>query len=229
MDPVTLALINNQKGQAGGIATLNALGSHPPEEIAPYMGTFPRSQTRFVPLGTPATLTMLTGRIYYLPMILLRPQAVDRIGIVVTSAAGGESVIRLGIYREGNRAVGVGAGASAPPMTLLVDAGLVDATTTGIKEILFEEPIQLDAGVHWLAAVSQEVTAPSPQVRGVTGFNPMVYNRSGINEVANGCVGLRSRTSGFSTGTLPASNLGAAWPVAADSVDTAPYVSVRFV
>lgn len=227
MDPVTLALVNSQKGQAGGIATLNALGFHPPEEIAPYLGTFPRSRTWFVPLGTPTTLTMFTGRIYYLPMILLRPQAVDRIGIVVTSAAGGESVIRLGIYREGNRVIG--SSSDAPPMTLLVDAGLVDATTTGIKEILFEEPIELNAGVYWLAAVSQEVTEPAPQVRGVTGFNPIAYNRSELNVLANGCVGIRSRTAGFSTGTLPASNLGAIWPAGADSVDTTPYVSVRFV
>lgn len=227
MDPVTLALVNGQKGKENGIATLNALGFHPPEEIAPYMGTFPRSQTWFVPLGTPTTLTMWTGRIYYLPMILLRPQAVDRIGIVVTSAAGGESVIRLGIYQEGNRVVG--SGSTAPLMTLLVDAGLVDATTTGIKEILFEEPIELNAGVYWLAAVSQEVTAPAPQVRGVTGFNPMAYSRSELNILANGCIAIRSRTSGFSTGTLPASNGGAAWPAAADSADTAPVVSVQFV
>ena len=66
----------------------------------------------------------------------------DRIGLeVTTSAASG--VVRLGIYGDSD---GI-------PGSLILDAGTVDASTTGAKEITISQ--QLTPGMYYLAAVGQ--------------------------------------------------------------------------
>jgi len=64
----------------------------------------------------------------------------DRIGIYIgTAQAGG--LTRLGIYDHDP--------VNFKPRTLLLDAGEVDASTTGIKELIID--ITLSRGIYWLA------------------------------------------------------------------------------
>lgn len=71
---------------------------------------------------------------YYVYIPIAESCTLDRIGIEVTAGAA-SSTVRLGLYA---------AGADGKPGTLLVDAGTVDTSTTGVKE----------------ATISQAVTAP---------------------------------------------------------------------
>lgn len=99
--------------------------------------------------------------------IFVRGGSFDRIAgnVVVAGAAG--CVVRLGAYASA---------ADGSPATLLFDAGVVDATSSGVKEIVIAQ--SLAAGVVWLADVVQ-VTAANLQmtggVSGSTAHYPMAY------------------------------------------------------
>lgn len=94
--------------------------------------------------GAPA-LNLLTVH----PLDIGEAVTLDRIGIEVTTAAA-SSFCRLGLYADHG----------GKPGALLLDAGQVDASTTGVKEITISQA--LNPGVVWLAYVSQGGT---PTVR----------------------------------------------------------------
>jgi hypothetical protein len=71
-----------------------------------------------------------------------RACTLDRIGLEITTL-GAASVVRLGIYAETN----------GKPAALILDAGTIDATGTGLKEITISQAIT--AGVVWLCAAAQ--------------------------------------------------------------------------
>jgi hypothetical protein len=71
-----------------------------------------------------------------------RSLTLDRIGLEITTL-GAASVVRLGIYAE----------TAGQPSTLILDAGTIDATSTGVKEITISQA--LSVGVVWLCAVPQ--------------------------------------------------------------------------
>ena len=73
--------------------------------------------------------------------------SIDRIGAVVSTSAA-TSLMRLGVYEDDG---------GGQPGNLLVDAGTVDTSTTGLKEIVIAET--LTAGIWWLAGVTQTQTA----------------------------------------------------------------------
>jgi len=80
----------------------------------------------------------------------------DRICLqVVTAAASG--LWRLGIYAD--------AGTSYPGAVML-DAGTIDASTTGVKEITIGTPTTLPTGVYWVAAKCEGAYAAA---RGTSG------------------------------------------------------------
>lgn len=80
----------------------------------------------------------------------------DRIGCTVTAAGTAGAVVRLGIY-----------GASGGmPQALVLDAGTVDATTTGAKTITISQV--LHPGWYYLAGVAQVATC-TVRARGVGG------------------------------------------------------------
>ncbi len=95
-----------------------------------------------------ATLTMGADYIYYQPTHM-PAYTYTRIGVEVTTAV--SSTIRLGIYGLDATTGGPGA--------LILDAGTVDASTTGNKEITISQA--LDAGPVWIAAIADA----SPGVR----------------------------------------------------------------
>lgn len=101
----------------------------------------------------------------------------DRIGIEVTTAAA-SNVVRLGIRPDSS---------GYPSATVTLDAGTIDASTTGYKE----QPIsqQLTPGRWWLTATLQGGTGASVRARSLDTFigqtvttttNPSSYCQTGI-------------------------------------------------
>ena len=98
-----------------------------------YYGSFPAAAV--------TTFTITANRLYYFPFFVPQATTFTRIGINVTTGAAGNA--RLGIYANSN---GIPSGAPT------LDAGTVDVSTTGEKEIVISQA--LAAGWHWLAVVS---------------------------------------------------------------------------
>lgn len=93
--------------------------------------------------GTRATQTRPSGFVTFTPLIVDVAHTFTAIGVEVAAVAAG-SVIRLGVYADN-----VG-----QPGDLILDAGTVDSTTTGIKSIT-GLTLTLNPGVYWLAANPQ--------------------------------------------------------------------------
>ena len=97
------------------------------------------------PPGGAANVAYSTGVMTYIPIIIPAQGAtIDRIGVEVTTGGTAGAVVRLGIYEPG---------ADGLPATKLLDAGTIDSTSTGFKEITISQA--LTPGLHWLAAVAQ--------------------------------------------------------------------------
>lgn len=79
---------------------------------------------------------------------------INSIACEVTTIGSAGAVIRLGIYRVGTDGF---------PTTLVIDAGTVDAATTGVKTITISQV--LTAGNYCLAACVQGAPATAPAVR----------------------------------------------------------------
>lgn len=110
----------------------------------------------------------------------------DRIGFHVTTAAA-VTTIRLGIYGT----------TSGLPDALVLDAGTIDSSTTGGKEITISQA--LPAGLYWLAALVNGAA--------LQGIIMNAGNAPGIGEtsVANWSNGVGGYFRDGVTGNLPAS------------------------
>lgn len=92
---------------------------------------------------TGASLTssaLVKNRLYALPFIVPVPVTLDRIAINVTTLYSGNA--RLGIYDNDN----------CYPTNLILDAGIVSTSTTGVKSITINTT--LSTGLKWLVLVS---------------------------------------------------------------------------
>ena len=129
----------------------------------------------------------------------------DRIGVHVTTAVSGATV-RLGIYADSvNR-----------PAALVLDAGTVDASSTGYKEITISQT--LSAGVYWLAAAAQGAVGNIAWVAfSLTGnFAYGFSSMSSLSGITNVGMGLASTPGAFPS-TI----------VATPGTDKAPMISLR--
>jgi hypothetical protein len=115
------------------------------------------------------TLKVTANRIIFTLFYVPVPTTFNRIGIDVTATH--NSNARLGIY-ENN-------GFEAVPGNLVLDAGLVNCNTIGIKEITINQMIM--PGWYWLAALFQN----QPTVRAISN-----------GEYDDYIMGLASSTSG---------------------------------
>jgi hypothetical protein len=80
------------------------------------------------------------------PVYVMRSVTVDQINCIVTVVASSASEGRLGIYASD---------AAGKPSTLIVDAGVYDATTSGVKSITLSPAVTLPQGVVFLVHVQQ--------------------------------------------------------------------------
>lgn len=142
--------------------------------------------------GGVAATTRTNGVMYAIPIYFNRPLVLDRIGVDVTIAGGAGSLIRLGIYNSS--ATNAGA-----PGTLLLDAGTVDSTGTGLLEITISQAVS--AGTYWLIAVPQGTPTPEPTIRCSGG------DMLGVGFSTGTIVTTGTATTGFTysgvTGALP--------------------------
>lgn len=86
------------------------------------------------------------------PLYIPKTMKFDRIAIrVSTQASGAVPRIRLGVYEDK-------ADGSVYPGSLVIDAGEVDVSTTGLKELAID--LTLKGGkLYWLALVGQDTTS----------------------------------------------------------------------
>lgn len=92
-----------------------------------------------------STRTMTAGRMFYMPLVIPNSITATRIGVNVTTALAGSA--RLGIYADSS---GVPSGAP------LLDAGTVDTSTTGEKEITIS--LALSPGLYWIVVVASSAS-----------------------------------------------------------------------
>lgn len=111
----------------------------------------------------------------------------DRIACEVTTAGTGTSVMRLGIYADDG---------GGYPGALLLDAGTIDATSTGSKQITIA--VTLTPGVWWLPVSPQTITG-SPVLRG-TNSPYLIAPKVSLTDSA----GFNSWKQTGITGALPA-------------------------
>lgn len=104
--------------------------------------------------GTPSTAATAINTAVALPYMVPAACLLDRIAVEVTTAAA-SGTCRLGIYADDN----------GTPGALLLDAGTVDTSTTGAKEITISK--RLDSGLVWLVATNQGAAATLRAVSGV--------------------------------------------------------------
>lgn len=99
------------------------------------------------------------GRVRFTPYWAPKAFSISRIAINIGTAGSAGSVVRIGAYNDDN---GV-------PGSLIFDAGTVDSTTSGNKEITTTQT--LPAGRFWLAAVVQGGAATVARISATTGNN----------------------------------------------------------
>jgi hypothetical protein len=127
--------------------------------------------------GTITTKTSLTTS-YLVRAFIPRAMTVDRIGLEVTTLLN-PSTIRLAIYTDVNDV----------PTALVLDAGTIDSSTTGYKEITISQ--SLNAGWIWLGACS---TSGTPAVRASALATGQGYHATGSTYSAFNVLGMSSGT-----------------------------------
>jgi hypothetical protein len=139
----------------------------------------------YTPRGARSAFAATVDRLTVVPFLVPKDQRFVRIGAEVTVAAA-SSTVRLGIYNIGSNGL---------PTALVLDAGTIDSSTTGAKEITIDTT--LPAGLYGLAAVANGGT---PTVRTITG--------GGAIEVGNGSLASSTQsnpnTGFYSTGVTGA-------------------------
>jgi hypothetical protein len=103
-----------------------------------------------------STATGTLNRVMVFPVYFSVPVAVDGLRCEVTAGGSAGSVVRMGIYLPGS---------DGKPDSLLVDAGTVDSTGTGIKIASISETV---SGLIWLAAVAQVALPTTRRSQGIS-------------------------------------------------------------
>jgi hypothetical protein len=83
------------------------------------------------------------NRVHYFPLFINQSITMDRIGAECTTAVA-SSTFRLGLYNANSNGV---------PTSLILDAGTIDTSSTGLKTITINQT--LNAGLYFLAFVYQ--------------------------------------------------------------------------
>jgi hypothetical protein len=109
-----------------------------------------RSGTRYssaVMFTGPTGAAMFSNVLAFVPFCCGKRTTFSEIGLQVTAAGTGS--VRLGIYENGD----------GEPSDLVLDAGTVAVTSTGVKTISISQT--LEAGWYWLASVFQAGGSPA--------------------------------------------------------------------
>jgi hypothetical protein len=150
---------------------------------------------------------LANGTLYSTPFIAGKSTGFDRIAIYSNGVA--SSSIRLGIYEDNN----------GKPGNLILDAGLVDCSTTGEKLITINQTL---SGLAWLCAVTNNAAS----IRGISNattayFSPIIGD-SDLGITTRGGVGYSQSSI---TGTLP-STWGSTYTVIKGNI-ACPFIFLR--
>jgi hypothetical protein len=120
--------------------------------------------------NTGTALTTGAGTVNVLraiPFIVSKVMTIDQMEINVTTlGAGGTGNARVGIYADNGNNY---------PGALVVDAGAVATTSTGVKAFTTGLPVTLDPGLYWLAYVhNNATTAPTMRAFAVASLLPVL-------------------------------------------------------
>ena len=102
--------------------------------------------------STITTATFSQNRVYCYPLFIQESITIDRLGVECTTASA-STTWRIGIYNSDSNGL---------PTTVVLDAGTVDTSTTGLKTITVNQT--LAAGLYFIAGVWQGGSA-SPTMR----------------------------------------------------------------
>lgn len=153
---------------------------------------FPGSRT------SASTQQLGNGRVCYVALALNKARSIDRIACEVTAAGTAGSEVRLGAY---------GSDATLQPTSLLFDAGTIDSTTTGVKEITVAQTI--GPGIVWLAIAVQGSPSTDPTLAALPGGNSIVpIPAPTVYFTQPGASGYVNSSSNLETGALSASAKG---------------------
>lgn len=142
----------------------------------------------YVPGASTGEQVPLEGTLYATPFPLPRAMTIDRIGLYISTQGGAGEVIRLGIYED----------SAGLPGTLVLDAGTVSATTTGLKEVTVSQSLLISKR-YWLAYATQGAsgTVARPRAAAGPGFPIPTTAWTGAS------VGSLRGSSGSHTGAFP--------------------------
>ena len=105
------------------------------------------------------TTSFTKSRLYLHPLFIQESIIIDRVGVEVTAATS-STTWRIGIYNADSNGV---------PTTVVLDAGTVDTSSTGLKVITVNQT--LSAGVYYVGGVFQGAGSSSPTMRGYSTFS----------------------------------------------------------
>jgi hypothetical protein len=152
--------------------------------------------------GQITSSTYTQNRLYLYPLFIQETISIDQIGVECT-AANASTTWRIGIYNSDSNGV---------PTTVLLDAGTVDTSTTGLKAITVSQT--LNAGLYFIAGVWQGGSV-TPTMRAynttIGNWSPMAStaqqttNYATNYQIASGVTGALPTFTGSSVGAvLPA-------------------------
>jgi hypothetical protein len=121
------------------------------------------------------------------PLLIGRSLSLDRIAVNVGSGGTAGSVVRLGIYSDDGNGL---------PGSLLVDAGTVVTTGTGVQEATINQAVS--PGWIWLAGAAQVAVPQIARTAGI--YYPMGYTTA---TVTNSALASAYIHNGTVSGTLP--------------------------
>ena len=104
------------------------------------------------------TTSFTKSRLYLHPLFISESITIDRLAVECTLLAL-STTFRIGIYNSDSNGV---------PTTVVLDAGTVDTTSTGLKSITVNQ--SLSAGLYYVAGVLQGGST-SPEMRSYSNFN----------------------------------------------------------
>ena len=93
---------------------------------------------------------LVAGRLYAMPFPVPRGITLDRIGVYVSTLSTG--LARLGIYAD------AGGASLCHPGSLVLDAGTIDVTATGVKSITISQALSQNS-LYWLVILCQATPA----------------------------------------------------------------------
>jgi hypothetical protein len=173
--------------------SFNAMNSLPVYPTANVAGTTWIAQSG---LQAGTAFAMTQDRVYFVPVIISAPCVLSAITLLnVTIAGGTGTTLRLGIYYD----------YKGIPAHLLVDAGTIASTSTGVKAITFSTAVKIQIpGLYWLAAVANTSSSTTmPTTSSLAGHDPRVYAPSLAGILRPSCFTLSGITSAFTNITGP--------------------------